>query len=109
MLLCVGLPLILVPITTSSYDDIPPDKTDQASALLSASTYPEKSRRPSLPNSRGARQPVSLSKIYYDIRPWLRAADEHISRPRFVERFGTIGDFPADQTAYTGVAHSNSA
>jgi hypothetical protein len=96
MLLSVGLPPILVRITAASYDDLPPGNTDQASALLSASTYTEKSRPPSLPNSRGARQPVSLSKIYYDmiyydIRHWLRAADEHISRPRFVERFGTIG------------------
>ena len=109
MLLSVGPPLILVPITAASYDDIPPDKTGQASALLSASTYTDKSRRPGLPNSRGDRPPVSLSKINNDIRPWLRAADEHISRPRFVERFGTIGDIPADQTTYTGVAHSNSA
>ena len=36
MLLGVGLPLIFVPITTASYDGIPPDKTDQASALINA-------------------------------------------------------------------------
>ncbi|WP_448207761.1 DHA2 family efflux MFS transporter permease subunit [Azospirillum sp. sgz302134] len=30
----VGLPLIFIPITTASYDGIPKDKTDQASALI---------------------------------------------------------------------------
>jgi MFS transporter, DHA2 family, multidrug resistance protein len=36
MLLGVGLPLIFVPILAASYEGIPPDKTDQASALLNA-------------------------------------------------------------------------
>ena len=36
MLLGVGLPLIFLSITTASYDGIPPDKTDQASALINA-------------------------------------------------------------------------
>ena len=36
MLLGVGLPLIFIPITAASYDGIPPDKTDQASALINA-------------------------------------------------------------------------
>jgi DHA2 family multidrug resistance protein len=36
MLLGVGIPLIFVPITTASYEGLPPDKTDQASALLNA-------------------------------------------------------------------------
>jgi DHA2 family multidrug resistance protein len=36
MLLGVGLPLIFIPIITASYDGIPPDKTDQASALINA-------------------------------------------------------------------------
>ena len=30
----IGLPLIFIPITTASYDGIPKDKTDQASALI---------------------------------------------------------------------------
>ncbi|RTL49559.1 MAG: DHA2 family efflux MFS transporter permease subunit [Bradyrhizobiaceae bacterium] len=30
----IGLPLIFIPITTASYDGIPPSKTDQASALI---------------------------------------------------------------------------
>jgi MFS transporter, DHA2 family, multidrug resistance protein len=34
MLFGVGLPLIFVSITTASYHGIPPDKTDQASALI---------------------------------------------------------------------------
>jgi DHA2 family multidrug resistance protein len=36
MLLGVGLPLIFLSITTASYDGIPHDKTDQASALINA-------------------------------------------------------------------------
>lgn len=36
MILGVGLPLIFLPIITASYDGIPPDKTDQASALINA-------------------------------------------------------------------------
>ncbi len=36
MLLGVGLPLIFLPSVTASYDGVPPDKTDQASALLNA-------------------------------------------------------------------------
>ncbi|MBO0758921.1 MAG: MFS transporter, partial [Bradyrhizobiaceae bacterium] len=36
MLLGVGLPLIFLPVTTASYDGIPPGKTDQASALINA-------------------------------------------------------------------------
>jgi DHA2 family multidrug resistance protein len=36
MLLGVGLPMIFLSIMTASYDGIPPDKTDQASALINA-------------------------------------------------------------------------
>jgi DHA2 family multidrug resistance protein len=36
MLLGVGLPLVFIPITTASYDGVPSDKTDQASALINA-------------------------------------------------------------------------
>lgn len=36
MLLGVGLPLIFIPILTASYEGLPPEKTDQASALLNA-------------------------------------------------------------------------
>jgi DHA2 family multidrug resistance protein len=36
MLLGVGLPLVFIPITTASYDGIPPGMTDQASALINA-------------------------------------------------------------------------
>jgi DHA2 family multidrug resistance protein len=34
MVIGVGLPLIFIPIIMASYDGIPPDKTDQASALM---------------------------------------------------------------------------
>ena len=36
MLLGVGLPLIFIRIMAASYDGIPPDKTDRASAVLNA-------------------------------------------------------------------------
>jgi DHA2 family multidrug resistance protein len=36
MLIGVGLPLIFISIMAASYDGIPPDKTDQASALINA-------------------------------------------------------------------------
>jgi MFS transporter, DHA2 family, multidrug resistance protein len=36
MLLGVGIPLIFLSITTASYDGVPPNKTDQASALINA-------------------------------------------------------------------------
>jgi hypothetical protein len=36
MLLGVGIPLIFLSITTASYDGVPRDKTDQASALINA-------------------------------------------------------------------------
>ncbi|HZB92753.1 MAG TPA: DHA2 family efflux MFS transporter permease subunit [Stellaceae bacterium] len=36
MLLGLGLPLIFVPIMTASFDGIPPQKTDQASAMINA-------------------------------------------------------------------------
>jgi MFS transporter, DHA2 family, multidrug resistance protein len=32
--LAIGLPLLFLPITTASYDGIPPEKTNQASALI---------------------------------------------------------------------------
>ncbi|MDQ0391476.1 DHA2 family efflux MFS transporter permease subunit [Labrys monachus] len=34
VILAAGLPFIFIPITTASYDGVPPDKTDQASALI---------------------------------------------------------------------------
>jgi DHA2 family multidrug resistance protein len=36
MLMGVGLPLVFLSITTASYAGVPPDKTDQASALINA-------------------------------------------------------------------------
>jgi MFS transporter, DHA2 family, multidrug resistance protein len=36
MFLGIALPLIFIPITVASYNGIPPDKTDQASALINA-------------------------------------------------------------------------
>ena len=36
MLTGVGLPLVFISITAASYDGVPPDRTDQASALINA-------------------------------------------------------------------------
>ncbi|MGY3293459.1 hypothetical protein ACVWWP_006526 [Bradyrhizobium sp. LM3.6] len=32
--LAIGLPFLFLPVTTASYDGVPPDKTNQASALI---------------------------------------------------------------------------
>jgi DHA2 family multidrug resistance protein len=34
VMLGVGLPFLFLPVTTASYDGVPPDKTNQASALI---------------------------------------------------------------------------
>ena len=34
ILLAIGLPFLFLPVTTASYDGVPPDKTNQASALI---------------------------------------------------------------------------
>jgi DHA2 family multidrug resistance protein len=34
ILLALGLPFLFLPVTTASYDGVPPDKTNQASALI---------------------------------------------------------------------------
>jgi DHA2 family multidrug resistance protein len=34
VILGIGLPLLFLPVTTASYDGVPPDKTNQASALI---------------------------------------------------------------------------
>jgi DHA2 family multidrug resistance protein len=34
IILAIGLPFLFLPVTTASYDGIPPDKTNQASALI---------------------------------------------------------------------------
>ena len=36
MVLGIGLPLVFIPMTTASYEGVPPSKTDQASALINA-------------------------------------------------------------------------
>jgi DHA2 family multidrug resistance protein len=35
----VGLPFLFIPITSASYADVPPDKTNQASALINVARY----------------------------------------------------------------------
>jgi MFS transporter, DHA2 family, multidrug resistance protein len=73
----IGLPLIFIPITTASYDGIPPDKTDQASALIN------------LARNFGGSMGVSLSQT-------VLARREQFHQSRLVEHVGPWNPFYAD-------------
>jgi DHA2 family multidrug resistance protein len=73
----IGLPLIFIPITTASYDGIPPSKTDQASALIN------------LARNFGGSMGVSLSQT-------VLARREQFHQSRLVEHVGSWNPFYAD-------------
>ena len=73
----IGLPLIFIPITTASYDGIPPSKTDQASALIN------------LARNFGGSMGVSLSQT-------VLARREQFHQGRLVEHVGSWNPFYAD-------------
>ena len=73
----IGLPLIFIPITTASYDGIPPDKTDQASALIN------------LARNFGGSMGVSLAQT-------VLARREQFHQSRLVEHVGSWNPFYAD-------------
>ena len=84
----IGLPLIFIPITTASYDGIPPDKTDQASALIN------------LARNFGGSMGVALSQT-------VLARREQFHQSRLVEHLGSWNPFYNDtvnhiQTYLTG-------
>jgi len=73
----IGLPLIFIPITTASYDGIPPDKTDQASALIN------------LARNFGGSMGVALSQT-------VLARREQFHQSRLVEHVGSWNPFYGD-------------
>jgi len=73
----IGLPLIFIPITTASYDGIPPAKTDQASALIN------------LARNFGGSMGVALSQT-------VLARREQFHQSRLVEHLGTWNPFYND-------------
>jgi DHA2 family multidrug resistance protein len=73
----IGLPLIFIPITTASYDGIPPAKTDQASALIN------------LARNFGGSMGVSLSQT-------VLARREQFHQGRLVEHLGSWNPFYND-------------
>jgi DHA2 family multidrug resistance protein len=73
----IGLPLIFIPITTASYDGIPPDKTDQASALIN------------LARNFGGSMGVSLTQS-------VLARREQFHQSRLVEHLGTWNPYYND-------------
>ncbi|UDL93490.1 DHA2 family efflux MFS transporter permease subunit [Lichenihabitans sp. PAMC28606] len=70
----MGLPLIFIPITTASYDGIPPDKTDQASALIN------------MARNLGGSMGVSLAQT-------ILARREQFHQSRLVETVGSWNPF----------------
>ena len=73
----IGLPLIFIPITTASYDGIPADKTDQASALIN------------LARNFGGSMGVALSQT-------VLARREQFHQSRLAEHFGSWNPFYND-------------
>jgi DHA2 family multidrug resistance protein len=77
----IGLPLIFIPITTASYDGIPADKTDQASALIN------------LARNFGGSMGVSLTQT-------VLARREQFHQGRLVEHVGSWNPFYADTLSH---------
>jgi MFS transporter, DHA2 family, multidrug resistance protein len=91
----IGLPLIFIPITTASYDGIPPAKTDQASALIN------------LARNFGGSMGVALSQT-------VLARREQFHQSRLVEHLGSWNPFYNDhlgriQTYLNGQAATGSS
>jgi DHA2 family multidrug resistance protein len=76
----IGLPLIFIPITTASYDGIPPQKTDQASALINQA------------RNFGGSMGVALSQT-------VLARREQFHQSRMVEHLGSWNPFYNDTLA----------
>jgi MFS transporter, DHA2 family, multidrug resistance protein len=77
----IGLPLIFIPITTASYDGIPPQKTDQASALIN------------LARNFGGSIGVALSQT-------VLARREQFHQSRMVEHLGSWNPFYNDTLSH---------
>ena len=101
ILLGVGLPLIFLPSMTASYDGVPPDKTDQASALLNAARNTGGSLGAALiANALSDRGQFHQSRLIEHVVPSSPAVpgdaatgDRLLRRPRLVARASaTAGD-----------------
>jgi DHA2 family multidrug resistance protein len=110
MLLGVGLPLVFIQIITASYDGIPPDKTDQASALLNAARNTGGSDR-HLPRLQRALEPRAVpsepahrpdNPIERPIPGYAAAGDELFHCPRHLAGPGASAGDPMDWTAGAG-------
>ncbi len=107
MLLGVGLPLIFLSITTASYDGIPPDKTDQASALINAARNIGGSIGISLvSNVLAHREQFHQSRLVENVIPSsvsvpgdAAAGDELFRRPGQLARPGAAAGLRLDRTA----------
>jgi DHA2 family multidrug resistance protein len=100
----IGLPLIFIPITTASYDGIPPDKTDQASALINlarnfggsigvAVSQTVLARREQFHQSRLGEHVGSWNPVYNDTLNHLQS---------YFNGRAATGSVPGTSTAYIG-------
>ncbi|MCP1975046.1 DHA2 family efflux MFS transporter permease subunit [Bradyrhizobium elkanii] len=97
MLIGVGLPLIFVPIMAASYDGIPPDKTDQASALINAARNTGGSIGVSIvSNVLTHRQQFHQSRLVEQVTP---------SSPQYQDTLHQITDFFVAQGSSLAQAH----
>jgi DHA2 family multidrug resistance protein len=98
MLIGVGLPLIFVPIMAASYDGIPPDKTDQASALINAARNTGGSIGVSIvSNVLTHRQQFHQSRLVEQVTP---------SSPQYQDTLHRVTDFFVAQGSSLAQAHS---
>jgi DHA2 family multidrug resistance protein len=107
ILFSFGLPLIFVSITTASYDGIPPNKTDQASAMINAGAQHRRlDRRLNCLQCAGASRAVPSEPACRKRNPVERsvpnhaaAGDELLRRPRQLTLPSTTAGRPVDRTA----------
>jgi MFS transporter, DHA2 family, multidrug resistance protein len=101
----VGLPLIFIPITTASYDGIPPDRTDQASGLINVARNVGGSIGVSLAqNVLARREQFHLNRLTEHIAPSDVQYQESLKRT--VEQFVSQGSsfVTAQQQAFGWIA-----
>jgi DHA2 family multidrug resistance protein len=94
MYIGVGLPLIFLPIMTASYDGIPPEKTDQASALINVARNVGSSIGVSLAvNVLAYRQQFHQSRLIEHIVP--SNVQYQATLQRMTEYFAALGSSTA--------------
>jgi MFS transporter, DHA2 family, multidrug resistance protein len=101
----LGLPLIFIPITTASYDGIPKDKTDQASALINVARNVGGSMGVSLAqNVLAHRGQFHQSRLVEHVVPSSPAYQETLNRATdfFAGRGGSTVDAQGQAIAWIG-------